>query len=82
MKFLKKYMWLIIFLFIGVVLLVGGYLYCEKYTGYCQIKGTYGNRYVVCYGKYSPYAKRNAERKARECNRNPKPVGGCTSTYR
>lgn len=62
-------------------------IYCfilprEEYTGYCRIEGTYRNRYVRCYGDYSPRAKSRAEKQADYCNRSSDPVSGCTSTYR
>lgn len=53
-----------------------------KYTGYCNIEGSYRRRYVVCYGDYSPDARRAAEAKANQCNRTSDPVQGCTGSYR
>lgn len=53
----------------------------QGYSGYCRIVGTYRNRYVECYGNYSPSAYNRAHAKANECNRNAEPIGGCTGIY-
>ena len=53
----------------------------QGYSGYCEILGTYRNRYVKCYGNYSPSAYNSAHAKANECNRNSEPVSGCTGIY-
>ena len=69
----------------GVVILsvICSFIWYQKnYTGYCQIVGTYRNRYVKCYGEYSPSAKRRAEEHAQTCNLRSDPIGGCTSVYR
>lgn len=75
----------IIISIIVIVVLSGMLIYRiyekNKYTGYCQLHGTYGHRYVKCYGNYSPSAKWRAERKADQCNSSVNPVSGCTSTY-
>ena len=69
-----------------IVVLLGMAIYSiyerNKYTGYCQIEGTYRRRYLRCYGDYSPRAKREAQKQADYCNRSAEPVGGCTSKYR
>jgi cytoskeletal protein RodZ len=51
------------------------------YTGYCQVQGTYRNRYAQCYGDYSPNAKSAAQAKAYECNASSRAVQGCYNTY-
>ena len=55
----------------------------DEYNGYCKLAGTYRNRYVQCYGDYSPSAKKAAEAKAAECN-NPKTpdIPGCTGKFK
>ena len=72
------------FIIVIIVLSLLSYFifYKDQYTGYCKIEGTYRNRYVRCYGNYSPKVKAMAEKKARHCNQSLEPVGVCTSTYR
>lgn len=71
-----------IIIIIGLIIFIAYNFILPKNTGYCKLEGTYGNRYVKCYGDYSPRAKSRAEKKAKQCNRSINPISGCTSTYR
>ncbi len=53
----------------------------HKYSGYCEVDGTYRRRYASCYGDYDPASREAAERQAYICNNSPYNESGCYSTY-
>lgn len=59
----KKRLALIFILIIVFFIIYNFILERTKYDGYCKIEGTYQNRYVRCYGNYSPKAKNRAQKK-------------------
>lgn len=53
----------------------------HKYSGYCEVDGTYRRRYASCHGDYDPASREAAERQAYICNNSPYNESGCYNTY-
>lgn len=54
----------------------------KTYNGYCDVEGTYRNRYARCYGDYRESARIQAEEKAYNCNIHGYGYQGCYNRYR